>query len=55
MSSGAPFVSVVADSGLTFLVAGACILLALAAKIFPSATILKIVIAQLLIAVGRGG
>ena len=103
MSSGAPFVNVVKDSGMIFLVAGACILFALAltplligyfvmripfddllgitsgvtgtpailayayrslpsdrveicyAMIYPAATILKIVIAQLLIAAGTGG
>jgi putative transport protein len=103
MSSGAPFVAVVSDSGLTFVVAGACILFALAltpllighyvmripfddllgitsgvtgtpailayafrsypsdrveicyAMIFPAATILKIVIAQVLVAAGGGG
>lgn len=103
MSSGAPFVKVVHDSGVVLLGLGACILLALAltpllighlvlkmpfddllgvtagvtgtpailayayrsypsdrveicyAMIYPAATILKIVIAQLLIAVGGSG
>jgi putative transport protein len=103
MSSGTPFVSVVQDSGVIFLVAGALIVFALAltplligrylmripfddllgitsgvtgtpailayayrsfpsdrveigyAMIYPAATILKIVIAQVLIVVGSGG
>ena len=103
MSSGAPFVEVVKNSGLIYLAAGAFILFALAltpllighfamripfddllgitagvtgnpailayayrsfpsdrveicySMIYPAATILKIVIAQLLIAVGAGG
>ncbi len=103
MSSGTPFVDVVAGSGVTYLLAGACILFALAltpllighyvmripfddligiasgvtgtpailaysfraypsdrveicyAMIFPAATIMKIIIAQVLVAVGRGG
>lgn len=103
MSSGAPFVNVLQDSGVTLLLAGAAILFALAftplligyyvmripfddllgltagvtgnpailayayrsypsdrveicyAMIFPAATILKIMIAQMLIAVGPGG
>ncbi len=103
MSSGTPFVSLVRDSGVIFLVAGALMVFALAltpllighyvmripfddllgitsgvtgtpailayayrsfpserveicyAMIYPAATILKIVIAQLLIAVGSGG
>ncbi len=103
MSSGAPFVKVVHDSGLVLIALGACILLALAlipllighlvmripfddllgitagvtgtpailayayrsypsdrvemcyAMIFPAATILKIVIAQMLVAGGAGG
>jgi putative transport protein len=103
MSSGAPFVDVVAGSGPSYLLAGAAILFALAvtplvighyvmripfddllgitsgvtgtpailayayraypsdrveicyAMIFPAATILKIIIAQVLVAVGRGG
>jgi len=101
MSSGTPFVDVVAGSGVTYLLAGACILLALAltplvaghyvmripfddligitsgvtgtpailaysfraypsdrveicyAMIFPAATIMKIIIAQVLVAAGR--
>ena len=103
MSSGAPFVDVVAGNGVTYLFAGALILFALAltpllvghyamripfddligiasgvtgtpailaysfrafpsdrveicyAMIFPAATIMKIIIAQLLVAAGRGG
>jgi putative transport protein len=103
MSSGAPFVSVVSDGGAALLLAGACILLALAltpllighfvmripfgdlmgitagvtgnpgilayafraypsdrveicyAMIYPAATIVKIVIAQILVATGQGG
>jgi putative transport protein len=102
MSSGAPFVATVSNGGVTLLLAGACILLALAvtplligyfvlrvpfgdlmgvtagvtgnpailayafraypsdrveicyAMIYPAATIMKIVIAQVLIATGRG-
>ena len=102
MSSGSPFVAVLAGSGVSYLIAGACILFALAltpllighyvmrlpfddligiasgvtgapavlayafrsypsdrveicyAMIFPAATIMKIVIAQLLVAAGRG-
>lgn len=103
MSSGSPFINVVKDSGFTLIIAGACILLALAltpmlighyvmripfdellgitagvtgnpailayayrtvpsdrveicyAMIFPAATILKILIAQIMIAVFAGG
>jgi putative transport protein len=103
MSSGAPFVNVVSDSGLILLIAGACILFALAltpllighylmripfddllgitagitgtpailayayrsfpservdicyAMIYPAVTIMKIIIALLLIAISTGG